>query len=414
MGVEMPLVAAVLGRLPESEVQLAAFGGVIFPIALLIESPVIMLLAASTRLSDSPGNFEFLRRFSRILGISLTAIHALVAFTPLFDLLVVPFVDPPIEVIEPARIGFCCMVPFTWAVAERRFHQGLLIRFGHQNQVGLGSVLRIIATATVLLAMPSLVSSENIGGATIAGLAISVGVVVEAMFALIMSRRVINGPLRTSGGSSPQLNLATTIHFFFPLALTSMMSLATQPIGSAGMNRMPEALASLAIWPAVGGLSFLLRSSGVAFTEVAVRHAGDENARRSLFIFALLAGGALSLITVCFALDPLTVFWYVDTEGLPNEVLELARAATWAIVPLPLFTFLASYWQGILVDAHRTRPVSEGVGIGLIAISTILIVIAWTDAVSGAIGASIAFSVGAAAQCAWLAIRANQKIPAAS
>ena len=46
----------------------------------------------------------------------------------------------------------------------------------------------------------------------------------------------------------------------------------------------------------------------------------------------------------------------------------------------------------------------------IVGILIILIVIAWTDAVSGAIGASIAFSVGAAAQCAWLAIRANQKI----
>ena len=44
MGIEMPLVTAVMGRLPDETVQLAAYGGVFFPISLAIEAPVIMLL----------------------------------------------------------------------------------------------------------------------------------------------------------------------------------------------------------------------------------------------------------------------------------------------------------------------------------------------------------------------------------
>ncbi|MCH2160308.1 MAG: hypothetical protein MK085_00395 [Phycisphaerales bacterium] len=407
MGIEMPLVAAVLSRLENPEVQLAAFGGVVFPMALLIESPVIMLLAASTRLSDSMVNFRYLRNFSRILGISLTAIHALIAFTPLFDILVVPMIDPPEAVIEPARLGFQCMLPFTWAVAERRFHQGLLIRFGRQNQVGIGSVIRVVGTTAVLLTLPMVTSPDAIDGAMIAGLAISIGVIIEAAYARIIAGTVVRGPLRKAGLDSPRLNFSTTLYFYIPLALTSMMSLASQPIGSAGMNRMPLPLESLAIWPAVGGLSFLLRSSGVAFTEVAVRHAGDPRGRKSLFRFALMAGMALSLITILFAVYPLSGAWYRDIEGLPNDVLGLARAATWAMAPLPLFTFLASYWQGILVDAHRTRPVSEGVGVGLASICLVLILLATLDVMPGVVGASLALTIGAATQCAWLAYRAN-------
>ena len=173
------------------------------------------------------------------------------------------------------------------------------------------------------------------------------------------------------------------------------------------MNRMPLPLESLAIWPAVGGLSFLLRSSGVAFTEVAVRHAGEPGGRKPLLRFAIIAGLALSMITVLFAVYPLAGIWYRDIEGLPEDVLSLARNATWAMAPLPLFTFLASYWQGVLVDAHRTRPVSEGVGVGLAAISLVLIVLAVVDLIPGVIGASLALTIGAAAQCGWLAFRAS-------
>ncbi|MGD8396518.1 MAG: hypothetical protein PVF43_13705, partial [Candidatus Eiseniibacteriota bacterium] len=51
MGVELPLVSAVLARFPDPEIHLAAYGGIVFPLALLIEAPIIMLLAASTALS---------------------------------------------------------------------------------------------------------------------------------------------------------------------------------------------------------------------------------------------------------------------------------------------------------------------------------------------------------------------------
>ena len=41
-------LAATMARLPDPAVNLAAFGGIVFPLALLVEAPIIMLLAAST------------------------------------------------------------------------------------------------------------------------------------------------------------------------------------------------------------------------------------------------------------------------------------------------------------------------------------------------------------------------------
>ena len=46
MSVELPALSAVIARLPDPEIHLAAYGGVVFPIALIVESPIIMLLAA--------------------------------------------------------------------------------------------------------------------------------------------------------------------------------------------------------------------------------------------------------------------------------------------------------------------------------------------------------------------------------
>ena len=53
MGVELPALSAVMARLPNPEINLAAYGGIVFPLALIIESPVIMLMTASTALARS-------------------------------------------------------------------------------------------------------------------------------------------------------------------------------------------------------------------------------------------------------------------------------------------------------------------------------------------------------------------------
>ena len=51
MSIELPAINAIVARLMNPEISLAAYGGVVYPIALIIEAPVIMLLAASTALS---------------------------------------------------------------------------------------------------------------------------------------------------------------------------------------------------------------------------------------------------------------------------------------------------------------------------------------------------------------------------
>ena len=131
MSVEIPAMAAVVSRLPNAEINLAAFGGIVFPIALLVESPIIMLLTASTALSTDEASYWRLRRFVRQLAIGVTLLHALIAFTPLFDVISIHLIKAPMETVEPARIGLAILLFWSAAIADRRFHQGLLIRFGY-------------------------------------------------------------------------------------------------------------------------------------------------------------------------------------------------------------------------------------------------------------------------------------------
>ena len=77
MGIELPLLSAVVARLANPEINLGAYGGVVFPLSLLIEAPIIMLLTASTKLSRDLTSYRRLWKFMMLSGGSLSALHLL-------------------------------------------------------------------------------------------------------------------------------------------------------------------------------------------------------------------------------------------------------------------------------------------------------------------------------------------------
>src|SRR4030043_1637263 len=179
MGIESPAISAVVARLANPEISLAAYGGIIFPLALIIESPIIMLLAASTALSKDWPSFVKIRRFMMISSAILTVFHILIAFTPLYYFIVEDLFGAPQAIVEPARVGLMIMIPWTWAIAYRRFHQGMLIRFGHSRAVSTGTLIRLGADLMVLGVGYAI---HDISGIIVATSAVVAGVVSEAIY----------------------------------------------------------------------------------------------------------------------------------------------------------------------------------------------------------------------------------------
>ncbi len=63
MALELPALSAIIARLADPKINLAAYGGIVFPLALIIEAPIIMLLAASTALSKDWDSYRKIRKF---------------------------------------------------------------------------------------------------------------------------------------------------------------------------------------------------------------------------------------------------------------------------------------------------------------------------------------------------------------
>ncbi len=404
MAVELPPLSAVMARLADPETHLAAYGGVVFPLALIIEAPIIMLLASSTALSRDWESYQAGRRYMLWMSGVLTALHVLVAFTPLYDLVVVGVIGAPAEIVEPARIGLRIMTPWTGSIAYRRFTQGVLIRFGHPRAVGIGTVVRLAAVGTVLAVGYTM---GALPGIVVGTAAVTVGVVAEAIYSGLRVQPVLRDQVRNAPKAAQPLTLQRFIEFYVPLAMTSLLFLMVQPLGSATLSRMPRALESLAVWPVISGLTFMTRSAGVAYNEVVVALADEPGARRPLQKFTWLLIGASSLVLLLIAGTPLSSLWFGRVSGLRPELAALGASALWFALPLPGLGALLSWYQGLLVSSRRTRGVTEAVAVFLLVAGAILTGgVIWGQATGLYVG-WVAFSLGTAAQVLWLAFRAR-------
>jgi hypothetical protein len=404
MGAELPALSAFIARLPDPEINLAAYGGVIFPLSLIIESPIIMLLAASTALSKDWASYAKLRRFMMAAGAALTALHILVAFTPLYYFVVEKVIGAPAEIVEPARAGLMIMTPWTWSIAYRRFNQGVLIRFNRSKAVGVGTMIRLGADLVVLTAGFLI---GTIPGVIVGTSAVAAGVVSEAIYAGIAVRPVLKGELRAAPPVAEPLTLRSFLDFYIPLALTSLLTLVVQPIGSAALSRMPQALSSLAVWPVVSGLIFMIRSLGVAYNEVVVALLDDPQSTSRLRRFAYLLAGSTTALLLIIAATPLSRFWFEQVSGLAPVLAGMAVTGFWISLPMPGLSVFQSWYQGLILHGRRTRGISEAVVVFLVVCSGLLWAgVNWAETAGLYIGLA-AFVIATLVQTIWLWIRSR-------
>jgi hypothetical protein len=405
MAMEPTLVIASVSRLPEAKINLAAWSSVVFPISLVIEGPIIMMLAASTRLSSSWRRYSAVLRYGVVLSVLLSLLHALIAFTPLYDFVATTLLGCDPSVLEPGRVGLQIMTPWTFAIGYRRTQQGALIRFERSGAVGVGTAVRLVATAAVLA---SLGSWTGLSGIAVAGFGVATGVTAEALYAHWRVKE-IHGALRQEP-EGEVMNVARFMRFYTPLALTPLVTLFIQPIGAAGMNRMPRALDSVAAWGPVHSLVFTTRSVGMAFNEVVVTLVALGGGPRALRRFGWGLAGVTSAVLALMALTPLSSVWFGEVQRIPAELVPMARVGAALCLLMPAYQVAQSWFQGLLVHAHQTRPITEAVLIyfalawGLLELGVLR---AEEFGVSGLNWALVTFIIAGLVQTAWLWLRSR-------
>lgn len=392
MAVEGPYIAAIVARMPSAAHSLAAYG-VATALAWLIESPIMMLLSASTALVHGRASYLALRRFAFALNGLVTLGMIVLSVPPVFRFVGETLIGLPPEISRLAHLSTVIMIPWPAAIGYRRFYQGILVKHHLTRRVAYGTVVRL---ATMSVTAGVLAYTAQLSGAALGAIALLAGVVAEAAASRWMAHELIEKLMtEEEPATGSLLTIREIAQFYYPLALTSMLAMALGPLVTFGLGRGRAPIESLAVWPVVQATVFIFRSGGVAFQEVGIALSGThgehaQEVRRTGMALGLLSSLALALV----AFTPLQAVWFRRVSGLSETLATFAIWPLRILVLLPALDFLLSIQRAGWIVARRTGVVTiataiEGTGLALALFATV-----GRLSMAGAVGGAIAMIVG--------------------
>ena len=302
MTAEGPIISAAINRLPEEVVMLAA-QGIVLTLSVTIQSPMINMLATATALVKDRPSFIVVRNFTIVMLFLLTGITVLIAYTPVFDLVVIQWLGTPVEVAEWVRPGMQIMTLWSAAIGWRRFLQGVLIHFDLPQKVAWGTTTRLIAVSSALLI---LIFTTNLPGAIIGSLSLITAVIVEALYATWAVRPLFKTVLNKTApiADGDPLTYMELLKFHTPLAGTAILVLLMQPMVTFTISRLDEPTLNLAAWPVIFQIILLVRAGALAYPEAVIALSQKENSQKPLRLFAFNMAIMLTGLTILFTFTP--------------------------------------------------------------------------------------------------------------
>ncbi|AFZ58312.1 hypothetical protein H6G54_04075 [Anabaena cylindrica FACHB-243] len=378
-----PMMTTTLAHLPDAQTNLAAVG-IAKSLAIFFESPIIMILHAANALAGSQDSRKALWRFTLLVGGGLTFLLSLLGLPIIFNFVGVSLLGIPSAMLVTVSQVLLIMGGWPFAIAWRRYFQGLLIYHGQSHAVAKASIFRLFTLALVLTVGFLL----QISGGILAGFALISGVIVEAIAVTIFARR--SGATLPPQIEQPNLprNLAQVWKFYLPLANSMMVVWGGRAILISILARSKDATIAIAAWSAAWGLVLVIANSTRMVQQMVIKYR-HQVSDRQLLTFAISVGGACSSLLLLMSLTPIgdrIVQSFIGNDlTLANSIKPVLLICT----IVPLLVSLQNATQGFLVSENRTGQVNISTWLGT---GTLLIIASFAinKGLNGATAAAIA------------------------
>jgi len=347
MAFEGQIALWMIGQMPNSKLNAAGLG-LIMPIAIFIESPVIDLLSTGTTLGTTKQRFASLTKFSLILMAWVTFAHCMIVYTPLYDIFARQILEAPADVAHAAWTGLAWMPIWSACVGWRRYLQGLMIRAGKTKPISWGTLVRIIAMVVVGLGVHV---TGMLTGLALVGAAMLAAVFAEALYIHIVSRPIV-AALPDEPETEP-LSIGHLFKFHLPLTGSTFLMLTTPIFLTKAINQSADPVLSLAAWTTAGTLGWLFRTVTFALPEavISLYQSGRE---RVMLIFCTNIGLALTVAMVALHVSGFDIVLFREFFKAEPGIPERGGIALLIMSPLPLLNAVMGYYRGILTSHHVT------------------------------------------------------------
>ncbi len=405
MTAEGPTISAMINRLPNEVVMLAA-AGLVISLSVTIESPIINLLATSTALVKDRASYLLVRRFTIHWMILLTAVTILIAFTPVFDIVIKGWLDIPEEVATWVQPGLQIMTLWSAAIAWRRFLQGLLIRFNRTKMVAWGTALRLLVSAGTVIGLATLTDFPGIIDGALAWM---IGVAAEAAFATWAVRPLLRNELSPDSAvaDDPPLTYRQLFWFHLPLAGTSLLSLLAQPLVQSSLSRLSQPTQSLAAWPILFQITLMTRAAAFSLPEVIIALSKKPDMFRPLRKFSFRMAGGLVALMALLVFTPAVSLYIFVVQDMTEVVGNLALNSVKLFILFPALAALTSWLRGLLINENVTQDINWGMAINL-GITAVILIIGVVNQLPGLPTAAVALNLASLAEVIYLAWRAGR------
>ena len=150
--------------------------------------------------------------------------------------------------------------------------------------------------------------------------------------------------------------------FYTPLAATSLLLTATNPILAAALARSTDPVIALAGYQVAFAVCGVLYAPLLVVQQVAAARLLAGGSFSPVWRFAYLIGALLSLLGALIAYTGVGDLVFAGAVGVGPRVLDEAVEAMRWLWPVPFLTAVRAAHQGRLVAGHRTVPIAGATG----------------------------------------------------
>lgn len=359
----IPALAGILARTDNAEEAISGFA-VAFSITLLAALPHIRVQQMTLVFFDDSTSLPVIRNFVLRWSALSTLVIAVVALTPLNEIILGSVFSVEPEVERQAAGALRALVVLPGLLVVRAYMHGVALRAERPLIVWIGSITGSVIVVSIA---STLILTDTVNGALAGGIAFSSGAAVEVALLWFLTRRVA-----VTGTGKTAVTIRDMTKFFWPLLVAAIAPSVTQPIISASMARAAEPTVSIAAVSVSFGL----------FQTVSAATNGVQNSTLALFAlrfseaqvlrFMLVVGLLTSVATLLIGfVPPVTSLVLEDILGTEDRLLELARFAFRLLAPLPMVLVIEQVFAARLMRVRNTKPIV------IINIARLIVLVTW-------------------------------------
>ncbi len=402
-----PMINAGLARSENPEWALAAFA-VALSITMPIMSPLFGLRQVATALSTDRDMLGRIRTLTLTLGGLATVLLLILCIPPIYSFFVEDIMAIPPQISQMGAPVLLVLAVTPILGVGRGYYQGILVHYKKAGPIGTGAFFYVIGIGLTLLLGSHFFTLE---GALLAAIASLIGQILYVLIVAIPTFPIIKNQMPALSNAIPNQNRTNRylLIFFFPLAISTILTALVDPALQTGMARAPNPTTSLAAYAIAASLGWLARTPLWNAQQIVISQATNKLSYEKTKIFMLRLGLIATALVSLIGMPYISDFVFTTLMGVTGDIKILAVSGFRWMLPLIFLQTLRSLYHGVLIRQGLTTQIQYASMLKLPAIIVVLILGLWYGDLEGIYIAIVASCLSETLEIYWLN-NATQKI----